>query len=247
MSVVEYIRYKLEPGTEDAFVAAYAQAQRELEASPPCLSWELTRGHETPEQFILRIEWTSLDGHMKEFRRSHEFRRFLGHIKPYIDDIEEMSHYERTAVASRPSICDALGGPAVLFRIAETMHTSMKSDAQLGALFGHAAPTHVPHLGMWLCEVFGGPKLWSAVFDDIGGMLRRHGGGAFSERQRARFVELAVQATEACAPEASAAARKAVASYFEWGSQIAVENSQPDHVLDPSAGVPTWPWPDEED
>ncbi len=239
MSVIEYIRYALQPGTEDAFVAAYAEAQAELAAAPTCLAWNLARGHESAERFILRIEWTSLDGHLKQFRGSDHFKRFLAHIRPYIDDIEEMSHYEATAVSSS-SICDALGGPEIVFEIANTMHEHMKNDDRLGPLFSKAASTHVPHLGMWLCEVFGGPKLWSAVYSDIGGMLTKHAGKAIPEDLRARFVEIAVRATDECAPQAPAAARKAVADYFEWGSHVAVTNSQPGHELDVDAGVPTW-------
>lgn len=62
--------------------------------------------------------------------------------------------------------------------------------------FRHAAPTHVPHLAMWLTEVFGGPKLYSETLGDIAPILARHAGGDFSDDDRQRFVELARQAAE---------------------------------------------------
>ena len=96
--VTEYIRYLIPEGQTDAFVAAYAEAQHPLAASPHCLGYTLQRCVEEPGRFVLRIEWDSLDGHMKGFRGSEHFRAFLAHIRPFIPSIEEMQHYESTGV-----------------------------------------------------------------------------------------------------------------------------------------------------
>ncbi|MGH9847925.1 MAG: antibiotic biosynthesis monooxygenase family protein [Blastocatellia bacterium] len=60
--IVEYIRYTipLERGAE--FESAYAQAQTSLDASPQCLSYELSRCTEEPSSYVLRIEWESAGG-----------------------------------------------------------------------------------------------------------------------------------------------------------------------------------------
>ena len=50
---------------------------------------------ENPSQFILRIEWSSAEDHLKGFRGSPEFRAFFAHVRPYVNDIAEMRHYER--------------------------------------------------------------------------------------------------------------------------------------------------------
>lgn len=238
--IVEYVRYRV-TGSTEAFEAAYARAEASLEAHADCLQWELGRCHEDPACYILRLEWTSLDGHMQGFRKSAEFGPFLAAIKPYIDQIEEMQHYVPTKVRTR-SLYTALGGAETFFRIARSMHAKMGRDELLGPRFAKAIESHVPHLGMWLCEVFGGPRLYSLTLDDIGPMLRRHAGLSISEQERARFVELAVEATTEAAPGADPGALAAVAEYFEWGSKVAVDNSEPGHVPDVSAGVPTWSW-----
>jgi quinol monooxygenase YgiN len=98
--IVEYIRYKLADDRRGGFEAAYARAAEPLRASPHCLSYELSRCVEEPDHYILRIEWDSLEGHLEGFRRSPEFRAFLGDIRPYVADIEEMRHYEVTDVRS---------------------------------------------------------------------------------------------------------------------------------------------------
>lgn len=92
--IVEYIRYRIDDARSGAFEAAYGRAQEPLAASSHCLSYELSRCVDEPDHYILRIEWDSLDGHMKGFRQSAEFRAFFSQIRPYVNDIEEMRHYD---------------------------------------------------------------------------------------------------------------------------------------------------------
>ena len=99
--IVEYIRYKIDEERRAAFEKAYAKAGESLAASSHCLAYELSRCTEDAQQYILRIEWDSADGHMKGFRSSPEFKTFFAAIQPYVKDIEEMRHYEVTAVRGR--------------------------------------------------------------------------------------------------------------------------------------------------
>ena len=99
--IVEYIRYQMADERREAFEAAYGAAQVSLQASAHCLAWELTRCAEDRTHYILRIEWDSAEGHLQGFRRSPEFRAFFAAIRPYVGDIQEMRHYELTAVAGR--------------------------------------------------------------------------------------------------------------------------------------------------
>lgn len=99
--IVEYIRYKIDEGRSTVFEKAYEQASKSLTASNHCLAYELSRCTEDSKQYILRIEWDSADGHMKGFRSSAEFKTFFAAIQPYVKDIEEMHHYQLTAVKGR--------------------------------------------------------------------------------------------------------------------------------------------------
>ena len=99
--IVEYIRYRIADEADRAnFEIAYAKAATQLDASEHCLSYELARGVEEPENYILRIEWDSLEGHEQGFRGSEQFPPFLSAIRPFIGDIAEMKHYAPSAVAS---------------------------------------------------------------------------------------------------------------------------------------------------
>ena|SRR5690349_10159280 len=97
--IVEYIRYSIAAASADDFVAGYRAAAASLDASPHCLSYELTRCAEDPQLFTLRIVWDSMEGHLQGFRKGPHFGAFFAAIKPYVGNILEMQHYEPTAVA----------------------------------------------------------------------------------------------------------------------------------------------------
>ncbi len=61
--MVEYIRYRMPPDEGERFVAVYERAGEILARSAHCRGWELRRGVEEPEQFVVRIEWDSQAGH----------------------------------------------------------------------------------------------------------------------------------------------------------------------------------------
>jgi heme-degrading monooxygenase HmoA len=94
--VVEYIRYKIDPGRNDEFEAAYRRAGELLDGSPHCQRWDAARCVDEPDKHIVRIDWDSADGHLQGFRRSPDFKPFLEATQPFYKDIEEMTHYEVT-------------------------------------------------------------------------------------------------------------------------------------------------------
>jgi quinol monooxygenase YgiN len=98
--IVEYIRYKVAPERRQQLVEAYQQAAFQLDVSPECLAYELSECTEEPGRFVLRIEWESASAHMNGFRRSAVFPAFFANIRAFVNDIEEMRHYELTPVVS---------------------------------------------------------------------------------------------------------------------------------------------------
>jgi quinol monooxygenase YgiN len=94
--VVEYIRYSIDEGQSNAFEEAYFRAADMLRASDHCESYEVSRCTDDPTQYVVRIEWDSVEGHLSGFRQSAEFRTFLESVGPFVHDIEEMRHYDVT-------------------------------------------------------------------------------------------------------------------------------------------------------
>jgi quinol monooxygenase YgiN len=106
--IVEYVRYSLPADKTSDFESAYQRASKPLDESPHCLAYELGRCSEEPTTYILRIEWDSHEGHLKGFRSSSEFRRFYEAIAPFVPNIQEMRHYDVTAVVGRKVARDAV-------------------------------------------------------------------------------------------------------------------------------------------
>jgi quinol monooxygenase YgiN len=94
--IVEYIRYRIPESDAAAFEDAYRSAAAALEASPHCERYEVARCTEDQGAYTVRIEWDSTDGHLQGFRGSPEFRSFFAAVRPYVDNIEEMRHYDVT-------------------------------------------------------------------------------------------------------------------------------------------------------
>lgn len=92
--IVEYIRYAVPKTRAADFESAYRQAGQLLDEDPHCLCYEVARGVEEPEHFVVRIEWDSIQGHEQGFRSSPQFREFFAAVQPFFSEIEEMKHYE---------------------------------------------------------------------------------------------------------------------------------------------------------
>lgn len=106
--IVEYTRYKINEPTRDAFEKACTQAAGCLAASSHCLAYEFSRCTETPEHYVLRIEWDSEEGHLRGFRSSPEFKTFFSLVQPFVKDIEEMRHYAVLSADRKQSELEAL-------------------------------------------------------------------------------------------------------------------------------------------
>ncbi|WP_432934474.1 group II truncated hemoglobin [Microbispora sp. CA-135349] len=228
------------------FEEAYRRAAQSLAAAPQCVDYELSRCVEEPECYVLRITWTSAEDHLRGFRGGEHFGTFFGEIKPYVRQIEEMRHYEPTAVrgagSSVPSLYDWAGGTEAFERLTETFYDQVLKDDLIGPLFAHMDPGHPKYVAMWLAEVFGGPSRYTRERGGYHHMLLQHLGKAITEPQRRRWVNLFMDAADEVGLPADPEFRAAFASYIEWGTRLAFANSQPGARPPQQAPVPQWGW-----
>ncbi|WP_246128139.1 group II truncated hemoglobin [Amycolatopsis rhizosphaerae] len=246
--IVEYIRYRVSGPSRTEFEAAYARAAEALAMAGQCLDYELSRCVEDPDHYILRIAWTSVEDHLKGFRSGPEFARFFAEIRPYVSDIEEMRHYERTAVAgtggggSLPTLYDWAGGQEALIRLFEAFYRRVLADELLAPVFAGMDPHHPRHVADWLAEVFGGPTRYSTERGGHRHMIGRHRGRGITEEQRRRWVSLLLDTADEVGLPADPEFRAAFAGYLEWGSRLAVFFSQPGAPAGADEPMPRWNW-----
>jgi hemoglobin len=94
----------------------------------------------------------------------------------------------------------------------------------------------------WWSEVFGGPSRYTEELGGYENMIAKHRDLEITPEQRFRFASLmSLAADDAGLPE-DPEFRSAFMAYVEWGTRIALHNSQPGAAVPPHAPVPRWGW-----
>jgi hemoglobin len=142
-----------------------------------------------------------------------------------------------------PSLYEHAGGEDALHRLEDAFYTSVLADPILQPLFGSGNPQHVDHLTAFTAESFGGPDRFSRELG-FAHLIAVHRGLRISEEQRRRFVELYMLALDTAGTPEDAPFREAVREHVEFGSRVAMQNSNAtgDDQLHPLREVPRWTW-----
>ncbi|WP_328996539.1 group II truncated hemoglobin [Kribbella sp. NBC_01245] len=143
---------------------------------------------------------------------------------------------------STPTLYEWAGGAPALLRLTEVFYDRVLTDDILAPVFAHMSPKHREHVAMWLGEVFGGPSRYT---DELGGypaMLSHHLGLNLTEEQRSRWAALIAGSADKAGLPDDPEFRSAFVAYVEWGTRIALANSQPGATPPPAAPVPHWGW-----
>ena len=141
------------------------------------------------------------------------------------------------------TLYDWLGGMPALLRMTKRFYGYyVVNDPLLEPVFADMDPNHPEHVATWLAEVFGGPKTYSAEHGGYNHMVRQHLNRGLTEQQRARWVSLMGLAADDAGPPTDPEFRSAFVSYLEWGSRLALENSQPGATPPMNMPVPRWDW-----
>jgi truncated hemoglobin YjbI len=142
-----------------------------------------------------------------------------------------------------PTLFEWAGGLPALNRMTSIFYGKyVREDALLAPLFADMAPDHPERVAAWLGETFGGPKAYSEGYGGYDRMVSRHLGKALREEQRARWVQLMCKAADDAELPTDPEWRAAFVAYLEWGSRIALENSQPGAKPPLHMPVPRWWW-----
>src|SRR5262249_1941358 len=142
-----------------------------------------------------------------------------------------------------PTLYEWAGGLPALERMTGIFYGKyVPKDPLLAPLFADMAPDHPERVAPWLAETFGGPKVHTERYGGYEQMVSRHLGKALREEQRARWVQLLLRSADDAELPADPEWRAAFVAYLEWGSRIALENSQAGAHPPPHMPVPRWWW-----
>ena len=73
-------------------------------------------------------------------------------------------------------------------------------------------------------------------------MTTKHVGRALTEAQRRRWMDLLLECADEVGLPADPEFRSAFVGYIEWGTRLAVINSQPGAEVAGEAPMPQWGW-----
>jgi hemoglobin len=141
------------------------------------------------------------------------------------------------------TLYDWAGGRQALERLINAFYDRVEADDLLSPFFpGGVTAEHRDHVVAWWSEVFGGPARYTEELGGYEHMLTKHRGLGITPEQRFRFASLMSLAADDADLPGDPEFRAAFVSYLEWGTRLAMHNSQPGADIVQQAPVPRWGW-----
>jgi len=93
--VLEIADFRILPGQQAAFETAIRLGIAEaLSQSPGFIRASVQRGLESPDRYVLLVEWQTLEDHMQGFRNGPLFAVWRGHIGSFLASPPSMEHFQ---------------------------------------------------------------------------------------------------------------------------------------------------------
>jgi hemoglobin len=141
-----------------------------------------------------------------------------------------------------PTLYEWMGGMPAISKLLETFYRRVPSDPILAPVFAQMSPEHSAHVADFIAEVLGGPKTYSGEHGGHPHMIGRHLGRALTETQRQRWMSLLLDCADEIGLRTDPEFRSAFVAYLEWGTRLAVLNSQPGATVTADSPMPAWGW-----
>ena len=142
-----------------------------------------------------------------------------------------------------PTLYEWAGGHDAIERLINAFYDRVERDELLSPFFpGGVSKEHRDHVVAWWSEVFGGPDRYSRELGGYEHMLAKHRELGITPAQRLRFATLMSRAADDAELPADPEFRSALVAYLEWGTRLAMHNSQPGADVAAHAPVPRWGW-----
>src|ERR1700709_1421232 len=129
-----------------------------------------------------------------------------------------------------PSLFEWAGGMPAFEKLFDQFYDRVLADDILEPVFKHIAAQHRTHVAHFVAEVLGGPKLYSESEGSHFRMIQKHLAKHLTQEHRKRWMELLLETADVLDLPADPKFRSAFMAYLEWGTRVAVINSNLDEV-----------------
>lgn len=91
--ILEHALLDVAPERQIAYEAALAEALPLISATPGFVRLEVRKGIERPGQYLLLVEWETLEAHETGFRGSERYERWRALLHPFYAPMPEVTHF----------------------------------------------------------------------------------------------------------------------------------------------------------
>jgi hemoglobin len=141
-----------------------------------------------------------------------------------------------------PSLYDWAGGMETFEKLTALFYDKVLKDDLLEPVFRHMSAEHPKHVAHFI-EVFKGPEVYSQQEGSHYKMIQKHFLKHITEAQRQRWIALLLQSADEIDLPSDPEFRSAFIAYIEWGTRLAIINSNTDEIaMHPEAPMPKWGW-----
>ncbi|BBX13814.1 hypothetical protein MNVM_28950 [Mycobacterium novum] len=91
--IVEHGVLPIRPGREAEFEAAFATARPLIAAQPGFQGISMSRSIESPNLYLLLVQWDSVEAHTEGFRKSPEFAQWRALLHEFYESPPEIEHF----------------------------------------------------------------------------------------------------------------------------------------------------------
>jgi hemoglobin len=146
-------------------------------------------------------------------------------------------------MSAPPTLYEWAGGRDAFDRMINAFYDRVEQDEMLSAFFpGGVHEEHRRNVASWWSEVFGGPATYPEQLGGYERMLNKHRQLGITTEQRFRFASLMSLAADDAGMPDDPEFRSALVAYLEWGTRLALGNSQDGAEVVERAPVPRWGW-----
>lgn len=146
-------------------------------------------------------------------------------------------------VKTVPTLYEWAGGMPAFEKLTAVFYGKVLRDPLLEPVFRYMSPEHQLHVAHFIAEVFGGPEIYSTHGGSHFGMIQKHLSKYLTEHHRQRWVQLLLESADEIGLPGDPEFRSAFVAYIEWGTRIAVINSNETELLmNADEPMPRWGW-----
>jgi heme-degrading monooxygenase HmoA len=91
--ILEHALLPVRPGSEARFEAAFREARPLISRQRGFLGLSISRSIESPNHYLLLVEWESAEAHTEGFRGSPEYQTWKKLLHPFYEPFPVVEHF----------------------------------------------------------------------------------------------------------------------------------------------------------